>query len=815
MTYHLLGDNVEVIEAVLPALGGGVLALLFTVYLYSSLLAFPTGAGVGRPVVDKYGAMVKEGAKAFLYEEYKSLAKFVLFLGLILLVLFTVQDQTTKTDGVRTMFAFFLGAVLSATAGWCGMMVATDGNTRTTAACAGREVVDEKTGEIRGTGTLNDGLTVAFKAGAVMGFVVVGLGLVGVSGAFLVVAINYTKQEALQILASFGFGASSIALFARVAGGIYTKAADVGADLVGKVVHGLEEDDPKNPATIADNVGDNVGDVAGMGADLFESYVGSIIAAATLAGTGAAPNAGSLANQAAEVALPFWLAGAGVVSAIVGCFAVSTSESGEGWNSNLGALMWALERGTFLAGGLFVGLAAVICHVFGGMWTSFACVCIGLATGMAIGKLTEYFTSFDFAPVKSIKARGSTGPATVVIQGLGVGMLSTVPTILVLVIAILACAAIKGQYGIAIAAVGMLSTLGITLATDAYGPVADNAGGLAEMDPGIPDSVRALTDSLDALGNTTAATGKGFAIGSAVLTSLSLLAAFKEQAGLVDADLAITDPYVLSGALFGAMLPYMFAALTMISVGKAAAEIINEVRHQFHHRPDLVAADGKTTLLDCIVMASNGQAIPPEMDVMPDSNKCVEISTRSSVREMIAPGAYAILAPLFVGFLVGPRCLVGMLGGSIVSGAMVAIMMSNAGGAWDNAKKYCEKDGTKGLAKLKNADGSLQRPDKKNHYDATVVGDTVGDPFKDTSGPALNILIKLMSMVSLTVAPLLKTFGKDWNRAYWGAIPFGLFLVVTAYLVVTKVLTWEDPIQALLEEGADAAKDEEAQLIKK
>ena len=562
-------------------------------------------------------------------------------------------------------------------------------------------------------------------------------------------------------------------------------------------------------------VGDNVGDVAGMGADLFESYVGSIIAAATLAGTGAAPNAGSLSNQAAEVALPFWLAGAGVVSAIVGCFAVSTSESGEGWNSNLGALMWALERGTFLAGGLFVGLAAVICHFFGGMWTSFACVCIGLATGMAIGKLTEYFTSFDFAPVKSIKARGSTGPATVVIQGLGVGMLSTVPTILVLVIAILACAAIKGQYGIAIAAVGMLSTLGITLATDAYGPVADNAGGLAEMDPAIPDSVRALTDSLDALGNTTAATGKGFAIGSAVLTSLSLLAAFKEQAGLVDEDLAITDPYVLSGALFGAMLPYMFAALTMISVGKAAAEIINEVRHQFHHRPDLVAADGKTTLLDCIVMASNGQAIPPEMDVTPDSNKCVEISTRSSVREMIAPGAYAILAPLFVGFLVGPRCLVGMLGGSIVSGAMVAIMMSNAGGAWDNSKKFCEKDGTKGLSKKKNDDGSHKFPAKKAHYDACVVGDTVGDPFKDTSGPALNILIKLMSMVSLTVAPLLKTYGKDWNMAYWGAIPFGLFLVVTAYLVATKILTWEDPIQALLEEGADAAKDEEAQLIKK
>ena len=550
-------------------------------------------------------------------------------------------------------------------------------------------------------------------------------------------------------------------------------------------------------------VGDNVGDVAGMGADLFESYVGSIIAAATLAGTGAAPNAGSLSNQAAEVALPFWLAGAGVVSAIIGCFAVSTSESGEGWNSNLGALMWALERGTFLAGGLFVGLAAVICHFFGGMWTSFACVCIGLATGMAIGKLTEYFTSFDFAPVKSIKARGSTGPATVVIQGLGVGMLSTVPTILVLVIAILACAAIKGQYGIAIAAVGMLSTLGITLATDAYGPVADNAGGLAEMDPAIPDSVRALTDSLDALGNTTAATGKGFAIGSAVLTSLSLLAAFKEQAGLVDEDLAITDPYVLSGALFGAMLPYMFAALTMISVGKAAAEIINEVRHQFHHRPDLVAADGKTTLLDCIVMASNGQAIPPEMDVTPDSNKCVEISTRSSVREMIAPGAYAILAPLFVGFLVGPRCLVGMLGGSIVSGAMVAIMMSNAGGAWDNGKKLCEK-----LQIKKTEQGK-----------ACVVGDTVGDPFKDTSGPSLNILIKLMSMVSLTIAPLIRGNG-DWDKAYWGVVPLVLFMVVTFALVHTQILTWVDPLANQLAEAAagQAAPEpakavEEAELV--
>jgi len=794
MTYHLLGPNVEVIEAVLPALGGGVLALLFTVYLYSSLLAFPTGAGVGRPVVDKYGAMVKEGAKAFLYEEYKSLAKFVLFLGLILLVLFTVQDQTTKTDGVRTMFAFFLGAILSATAGWCGMMVATDGNTRTTAACAGKEVVDEKTGEVRGTGTLNDGLTVAFKAGAVMGFVVVGLGLVGVSGAFLVVAINYTKQEALQILASFGFGASSIALFARVAGGIYTKAADVGADLVGKVEAGIDEDDPHNPAVIADNVGDNVGDVAGMGADLFESYVGSIIAAATLAGTGAAPNAGSLSNQAAEVALPFWLAGAGVVSAIVGCFAVSTSESGEGWNSNLGALMWALERGTFLAGGLFVGLAAVICHFFGGMWTSFACVCIGLATGMAIGKLTEYFTSFDFAPVKSIKARGSTGPATVVIQGLGVGMLSTVPTILVLVIAILACAAIKGQYGIAIAAVGMLSTLGITLATDAYGPVADNAGGLAEMDPAIPDSVRALTDSLDALGNTTAATGKGFAIGSAVLTSLSLLSAFKDTINLPTHLYDVGEPVVLAGIIAGSMLPYLFAALTMISVGKAAAEIITEVRDQFANLKN----EHGTTLGECIRMHTDMaegkiQSVPKTKEVKPNSDRCVEISTRSSVQEMIAPGTYAILAPLIGGFLVGPRFLLGMLAGAVGSGCMLAIMMANAGGAWDNSKKLCEK---LGLKKSSN-------PKEQQQQKACVVGDTVGDPFKDTSGPALNILLKLMSMVSLTVAPLLKPADPDnyVDFATWqmGMIPLGVFILLTLVLIYLDILTWKDPLGDLID----------------
>merc|ERR1719486_176341 len=627
--------------------------------------------------------------------------------------------------------------------------------------------------------------------GAAMGFGVVGLASTGLSVLVLLFLTDGNMDSALRNLSAFGFGASSIALFARVAGGIYTKAADVGADLVGKVEAGIDEDDPHNPAVIADNVGDNVGDVAGMGADLFESYVGSIIAAATLA------------KRDNEIALPFWLSACGVVAAMIGTMAVSTNEKGEGWNSNLGALMWALEKGTMLAGAIFLGLGAACCHLLGGMWGAYICVLIGLACGMIIGKITEYFTSFDFAPVKSIKARGATGPATVTIQGLGVGMISCVPTIVVLVCAILGCAAIKGEYGVAIAAVGMLATLGIT---HAYGPVADNAGGLAEMDPAIPDEVRCITDSLDALGNTTAATGKGFAIGSAVLTSLSLLAAFKEQAQLDVSLLAVTDPYVLSGMLFGAMLPYMFAALTMISVGKAAAEIIMEVRDQFHNRPDLVAQDGKTTLKDCILMASNGAPIPPHMDVIPDSNKCVAISTKSSVREMIAPGAYAILAPLFVGFLVGPRCLVGMLAGGIGSGAMVAIMMSNAGGAWDNAKKYCEKDGTKGLSKVKNADGSLAHPMKKTWYDACVVGDTVGDPFKDTSGPALNILIKLMSMVSLTIAPLLKPYDDHFKYYYWGFPPLGLFLILTAALVYTGILTWEDPIGKMLDEGEKKAE---------
>merc|ERR1719253_2471050 len=443
----------------------------------------------------------------------------------------------------------------------------------------------------------------------------------------------------------------------------------------------------------------------------------------------------------------------------------------------------------YLSGFLFIGAAYGICFVMFPKDYSevlqetdiahriFGCILIGLVAGIMIGKITEYFTSFDYGPVVSIKDRGVTGPATVIIQGIGVGMISCAPPTVVLCAAIVGCASLDGVYGVSIAAVGMLATLGITLATDAYGPVADNAGGLAEM-AGLPKEVRAKTDALDALGNTTAATGKGFAIGSAVLTALSLLAAFRFRVDpLRRLDFPLEDPTVLAGVLIGAMLPLLFAALTMISAGKAAAEIINEVRSQFH--------GGVPGLFECIQKASRGENIPPEEDVMPNSDKCVQISTRSSVREMIAPGAYAILTPLIIGFLVGPRCLMGMLTGAIASGCMNAIMMSNAGGAWDNGKKLCEKIQIK----------------KTDQGKACVVGDTVGDPFKDTSGPALNILIKLMSMVALTIAPMIKGNG-DWDKAYWGVVPLVLFMVVTFALVHTQILTWVDPLANQLAEAA-------------
>ena len=779
--------NIQAWQMAVPGIIASFCAFLFIIVQRNKLMSKPVGKDIGFPKLDELALQIKNGAQAFLKEEYKWLGYFVAGLAITLLVIFSIQpvieldddDAADKTnlDGVRMAGAFLCGALLSASAGWLGMMVATDGNVRTTVACT--------------KGSLNDGLTVAFTTGSIMGFTVVGLGLFGVSVMLLLLKANYLGfGPTLQILSGFGFGASAIALFARVAGGIYTKAADVGADLVGKVEAGIDEDDPHNPAVIADNVGDNVGDVAGMGADLFESYVGSIIAAMTLgAAAASSPFNDDYCFADAKTALPLWLASVGIFCAIIGCFAVSTGEEGAGWNSNLGALMWGLEKGMYLAGSLFVGLAAVCCWVlFDGAqegWRCFYCIVIGLVAGMLIGKFTEYYTSFDYAPIVSIKDRGATGPATVVIQGLGVGMISCVPPTLVLVIAIMSCDAIGGQYGIAIAAVGMLATLGITLATDAYGPVADNAGGLAEMCPGIDETVRGKTDALDALGNTTAATGKGFAIGSAVLTSLSLLVAFRQQAAISDEALNVGDPTVLSGVLFGAMLPMLFAALTMISVGKAAAEIIQEVRRQFR----TVTNAAGYTLRDAILMASEGLEIPPEKDVTPDSDKCVAISTRSSVKEMVAPGAYAILAPLFAGFLVGPRCLMGVIVGAIATGCMMAIMMSNAGGAWDNGKKLCEK-----LQIKKTEQGK-----------ACVVGDTVGDPFKDTSGPALNILLKLMSMVSLTVAPLLKPADPDnyVDFATWqmGMIPLGIFIVLTLVLIYLDILTWKDPLGDLIDGG--------------
>jgi Na+/H+-translocating membrane pyrophosphatase len=576
---------------------------------------------------------------------------------------------------------------------------------------------------------------------------------------------------------------------------------------------------------IADNVGDNVGDVAGMGADLFESYVGSIIAAATLAITAADA---TVADE--KMKLAFMLPALGIACSTIGYFAVSTKAEGKGWDVELGSLMWALEKGMYVAAAVFAGASYwLTCAYLALDITVWYCVITGLVAGAVIGafgrrfppfvaplrapaprppptrsprpppplptpgKFTEYFTSFDFGPTISIKDRGITGPATVVIQGIGVGMISTVPSTLVLCTAIVATAALGGSYGVAISAVGMLATLGITLATDAYGPVADNAGGLAEM-AGLDSKVRAITDSLDALGNTTAATGKGFAIGSAVLTSLSLLSAFKDTINLPAHLYDVGEPVVLAGIIAGSMLPYLFAALTMISVGKAAAEIITEVRDQFANLKN----EHGTTLGECIRMHTDMaegkiQSVPKTKEVKPNSDRCVEISTRSSVQEMIAPGTYAILAPLIGGFLVGPRFLLGMLAGAVGSGCMLAIMMANAGGAWDNSKKLCEK---LGLKKSSN-------PKEQQQQKACVVGDTVGDPFKDTSGPALNILLKLMSMVSLTVAPLLKPTDPEnyVDFATWqmGMIPLGVFILLTLVLIYLDILTWKDPLGDLID----------------
>jgi K(+)-stimulated pyrophosphate-energized sodium pump len=638
----------------------------------------------GNQTMQTIAAAIQEGAAAFLNREYTFLAGFVAVVAAIVAVFLNWQ----------TAVSFIVGALASGAAGYLGMFIAVRANVRT-AAAASR--------------SLNDGLRVAFSSGSIMGMSVVSFSLIGLTALYFIFdGMGLPQIQVIQYITGFGFGASSIALFARVGGGIYTKAADVGADLVGKVEQGIPEDDPRNPAVIADNVGDNVGDVAGMGADLFESYSGSIIAAATL---------GALVAGGAGVILPFLIAAVGVIAAIIGTFLVQTKEG-----ATQEDLLGTLRRAIYGASAAVLVFAAIVIFITGISWNFFFVVVVGLLAGNGIGYFTEYYTSYTEKPTQGIAKAAETGSATLIIEGLAVGMKSTMAPVLIVAVAILIALFLgggtgegsAGLYAVALAGVGMLSTLGITLATDAYGPVADNAGGIAEMSD-LPDEVRTRTDALDSLGNTTAATGKGFAIGSAVLTALALMAAYTQAAGIPLGELDLLNPTMIPGLLIGAMLPYLFASLTMTAVGKAAYEIVLEVRRQFREIPGLMEGTGR-----------------------PDYKTCVAISTQSALREMILPGTLAVLVPLAVGFLLGATALAGLLIGSIASGFMLAVMMANSGGAWDNAKKWIET----GVLGGKGSD-----PHK-----AAVVGDTVGDPFKDTSGPSLNILIKLMSIVSLVFA---------------------------------------------------------------
>ena len=640
------------------------------------LASYVSKSDAGNERMQEISGFIREGAFAFLTSEYKVMAIVIAALFLI------IGLAINWTSGVLYVF----GALLSVLAGFFGMNVATKGNVRTASAA------------------MNHGmpraLKVAFRSGAVMGLCVAGLGLFGLGVVFVVLDMATIQQ----CITSFGLGASSMALFGRVGGGIYTKAADVGADLVGKVEAGIPEDDPRNPAVIADNVGDNVGDVAGMGSDLFESYVGSIISAVTLASVAAAQWKGT--DVATFAGFPLILAAIGIIASVLGILMVRGKEGGNPAN--------ALNMGTYISGIIVIVCAIVLSKQMLGSMNFAWAIIAGLICGIAIGKITEVYTSGDYNSVKKIADQSQTGAATTIISGLGVGMMSTLMPILFIAVATFIAYMFGGFYGIALSAVGMLSTTGMTVAVDAYGPVSDNAGGIAEMSE-LPDEVREITDTLDAVGNTTAAIGKGFAIGSAALTALALFVSYSTVAGV--STVSLLDPIVIIGLFIGAMLPFLFSAMTMNSVGKAANQMIEEVRRQFRETPGIMQGTAK-----------------------PDYARCVEISTGAALKEMVVPGLMAIVVPLLVGFLLGAEALAGCLAGSLASGVLLAIMMSNAGGAWDNAKKYIEGG---------HFGGKGSEPHK-----AAVVGDTVGDPFKDTSGPSINILIKLMTIVAVVFAPM-------------------------------------------------------------